>query len=365
MTDATLNTPTASIRRATRHVHLVGSTPFESTDEALDIALRRLGARLRTLPDGETGARRDWIIHIVESLRNHPDLEVTREGTWGDYDDTLTFRVRPGHTLRGETLDFGHVADVEDSYPRFVDQRAGRGIPLDDLRFQVGIPGDFDMALFTLGPRAAFLGRRPFTDAAVDEIRRIRAIASDDVVFQLEVPAELVLVARTPAPLQSLIAMLLARGLRNVAKQSPRDTRFGIHLCVGDMNHRALGRMRDVRPLVLLANAIARAWPASRPLEFIHAPFAAAIEPPPLDAAFYAPLKDLRLPASTRFIAGVVHEQRSLDEERELLSLIDGLTGRQVDVATACGLGRRDREAALATIDQAAALCEEVTPRGF
>jgi hypothetical protein len=69
-------------------------------------------------------------------------------------------------------------------------------------------------------------------------------------------------------------------------------------------------------------------------------------------------------PASTRFIAGVVHEQRSLDEERELLSLIDGLTGRQVDVATACGLGRRDREAALATIDQAAALCEEVTPRG-
>lgn len=356
MTDATL---TAPAHRATRQVHLVGSTPFESTDEALAIALTRLAGRLRSLPDGETGARRDWIIHIVESLRSHPDLEVTREGTWGDYDDTLTFRVRPGHTLRGETLDFGHVANVEDSYPRFVEQRAARGIPPDQLRFQVGIPGDFDMALFTLGPRAAFLGRRPFTDATVDEIRRIRAIAGDDVVFQLEVPAELVLVARTPAPLQPLIAMLLARGLRDVAKRSPRDTRFGIHLCVGDMNHRALGRMRDVRPLVLLANAIARAWPASRPLGFIHAPFAAAVEPPLLDPAFYAPLRDLRLPASTRFIAGIVHEDRSLEEERTLLSRIEDLTGRQVDVATACGLGRRDREAALATIDQASELCSD------
>ena len=250
MTDATLAAPTA---RGIRNAHLVGSTPFDSTDEALEIALTRLAGRLRSLPDGETGERRNWIIHIVESLRNHPDLEVTREGTWGDYDDTLTFRVRPGHTLRGAALDFGHVANVEDSYPRFVAQRSARGISPDELRFQVGIPGDFDMALFTLGPRAAFFGRRPFTDATVDEIRRIQAIAGDDVVFQLEIPAELVLVARTPGPLQPLIAMLLARGLRDVARQSPPGTRFGIHLCVGDMNHRALGRMRDVRPLVLLA----------------------------------------------------------------------------------------------------------------
>jgi hypothetical protein len=357
MTDATLIAPTA---RAARNVHLVGSTPFDSTDEALDIALTRLAGRLRSLPDGETGERRNWIIHIVESLRNHPDLEVTREGTWGDYDDTLTFRIRPGHTLRGESLDFGHVANVEDSYPRFVAQREARGISPDELRFQVGIPGDFDMALFTLGPRAAFLGRRPFTDTTVDEIRRIGAIAGDDVVFQLEIPAELVLVARVPGQLQPLIAMLLARGLRDVAKKSPPGTRFGIHLCVGDMNQRALGRMRDVRPLVLLANAIARAWPASRPLDFIHAPFAAAVEPPPLDPAFYAPLKDLRLAESTRFIAGIVHEGRSLDEERGLVSLIERLTGRRVDVATACGLGRRDREAALATIEQAAALCDDV-----
>ena len=42
------------------------------------------------------------------------------------------------------------------------------------------------------------------------------------------------------------------------------------------MNNRAFGTMGDVGPLVVLANALMAAWPADRPLELIHAPFAAA-----------------------------------------------------------------------------------------
>lgn len=343
-----------------RFAHLVGSTPFDSADEAMDLALTRLAGRLRTLPDGETGERRNWIIHIVESLRRHPDLEVKREGQWGDYADTLTFRIRPGHRLRGETLDFGHVAAFEDSYPRFLKRRASLGAAGEGLRFQQGIPGDFDLVLFTLGPLGAFRHRAAFTDATLTEIRRIFARAGDDVVFQIEIPAELVFVARAPGFLQGLAARLLARGVARLAARSPQGARFGIHLCVGDMNHRALGRMRDVRPLVLLANAIARAWPNGRPLDFLHAPFAAAVEPPPTERAFYEPLRGLHLPRATRFVAGFVHERRSVEEQRELLATIDALAGRQVDVATSCGLGRRDREAALATLDQARALCETV-----
>ncbi len=341
-----------------RSAHLVGSTPFASADEAMDLALTRLDGRLRTLPDGETGERRNWIIHIVESLRRHPDLEVKREGRWADYDDTLTFRLRRGHDLRGETLDFGHVAAFEDSYPRFRERRAALGPAGEGLRFQVGIPGDLDLALFTLGPVAALRNRRAFTDATLREIRSIFERAGDEVVFQIEIPAELVFVARAPGPLRPIAARFLARGVAGLAARSPEGARFGIHLCVGDMNHRALGRMRDVRPLVLVANAIARAWPKGRPLDFVHAPFAAAVEPPPTDRAFYEPLRDLRRPVGTRFIAGFVHEARSLEEQRDLLALIDDLVGGRVDVATSCGLGRRERDAALATLDQARALLE-------
>jgi hypothetical protein len=105
--------------------------------------------------------------------------------------------------------------------------------------------------------------------------------------------------------------------------------------------------MRDVRPIVLLANAIAAAWPAGRVLEFVHAPFAAAKEPPISDEALYEPLRDLALPGDVRFVAGFLHESLDTDAHRELLARIERLTGREVDVAAACGLGRRatDEEA--------------------
>jgi hypothetical protein len=125
------------------------------------------------------------------------------------------------------------------------------------------------------------------------------------------------------------------------------------------MNHRALARMRDVRPLVLLANELPRRWPEERTLEFIHAPFAAAEEPPTFDESFYEPLRELDLPSEVRFAAGCIHESLSLDEERRLIALIENLAARQVDLAAACGLARRpDVAQAWDAMDKAAALVD-------
>jgi hypothetical protein len=76
-----------------------------------------------------------------------------------------------------------------------------------------------------------------------------------------------------------------------------------------------------------------------------------------LDPAFYRPLADLRLPETTRFIAGFLHEGRSIEEARHILGLVEFAYGGTVDVAAACGLGRRGHDNALATMRQAAALC--------
>lgn len=338
-----------------RSAHLVGSIPLDDADEAMSTALERLGPHLHTLPDGETGERRDWIIHIIESFRDHPDLEIRREGDWSDYDDTPNYKVRLGHRLDGRDLDLRHVEAFEDSYPVY--ERLREEHDRDDLAFQVGLPGDFDMALFTLGPTGPLLHRWPFTVATLREIHTIHARAGDDVVFQLELPAELVAVTQVPGLLRPLIAAWLARGIARLARRSPVGARFGLHLCLGDMNHEALGRMRDVRPLVLLTNAILDRWPDGRPLEYVHTPLAAGEDPPPLDGGFYAPLGDLELPPDVRFVAGLVHEGRTVAQQRELLRLIEDLLGRAVDVAASCGLGRRDRSAALETMEQAAALC--------
>jgi hypothetical protein len=117
--------------------------------------------------------------------------------------------------------------------------------------------------------------------------------------------------------------------------------------------------MRDVRPLVLLANALAAQWPQGRRLVYVHAPFAAAAEPPIADESFYEPLAELDLPDDVRFIAGFLHESLELSDHQELLSRIERLTGREVDVASACGLGRRPTpEEAFQAMRDAAELIE-------
>ena len=340
-----------------RAVHLVGSIPADDAEEAMRTVTQRLGDCLQTLPDGETGERRNWCGHIVESLRTHPDLEVARQGDWSDYDHVMTLKVRAHHRLRGDAIDLGHVAAFDASLPVFSKIRADTG--LDDLAFQMGIPGDLDIALFTLGSVGAFRHRGAFTDATLREIYAIHAKAGSSVVFQLELPVELVFVTQMPRPLRPAMAAFLARGVRRLARFSPQGARFGIHLCVGDLGNQALGRMRDAQPLVVLANAILRGWPSGRPLEYLHAPFAAGDEPAPHDQTFYEPLSQLRLPTDVRFIAGFVHEASSADEHRRILGIIESQLGRRVDVATACGLGRRTPEAAATTMDRAAELVHD------
>lgn len=337
-----------------RSAHLVGSIPAENADAAMRLALSQVGRQLRFLTDGETGERYHWINNIIESFRHHPDFEVKKEGDWSDYDKTPVFKVRRGHKLRGATLDFGHVAAFEENWPIFQGICEEVGNP--GLAFQAGVPGDLDMALFALGPFWAFVHRPAFRDAAVREIHEIFERGGRDVVFQIEVPAELVFVARMPGLLQAPMARFLARGVARLAREAPEGARFGVHLCVGDLNHRALGKMADAAPVVRLANAIAKVWPAGRPLEFVHAPFAAAQEVPRTDPAWYAPLSRLRLPVSTRFVAGFVHEDQDLDQQRELLALIERYVGHDVDVSTSCGLGRRALPAATAALKRTAAL---------
>lgn len=338
-----------------RLAHLVGSIPAGDAGEAMGLALDLLGPHLRWLPDGETGRRSNWIVHIIESLRHHPDLELARDGYWTDYEDTPRFRLRSGHTLDGATLDLGHVDAFAASYPEFRRLRDERD--RDGLAFQVGLPSALDLALFSFGPAGAWRQRGAFADALAREIEAIHERAGDDVVFQLEAPAELVLLARLPEPAQRLAAPRLAQGLLDLAARAPEAARFGVHLCLGDMNHRALGRLRNASPLVHLANALAARWPSGRPLEFVHTPLAAADEPPANRVSFYAPLARLELDPATAFVAGFVHEDHPLQAQEALRDHLDGLIGREVGVATSCGLGRRDRGAAVATMERAAALC--------
>ncbi|GAA1666446.1 hypothetical protein GCM10009765_14910 [Fodinicola feengrottensis] len=334
---------------------LVGTLPGGTADEAMRSAVERLGPHLSQLPDGETGDRRIWVVGLIMAFEGHPDLEIAHEGDWSDYKHQRNFRVRKGHQLRGDKLDLEYLKWYELNRPVF--DKVKDDAKLSDLSFQVGIPGDLDMTMFTMGPTRMLGKREPFSEATVRDITQIHAAAGGDVVFQLELPAETVFVAKA-GPLGGVVAGKLAAGINRLVKASPAGARFGIHLCLGDLGHKALSGLSSARPLVRFANAIADGWPAGRTLEYVHAPLAAGDEPPSVDPAFYAPLTGLELPAGTRFVAGFLHEERTIQEQRKLLDVIEAAVGHEVDVAASCGLGRRTPEAGFATMDQARALCE-------
>ena len=337
-----------------RSVHLVGTLPAGSAMDAFAWVTSILGHSIGpSMPDGETGDRRDWVNRLVEGLRSHPDLELVRDGRWTSYTDTPAFRVKRGHRLRWIDLDY--AAEFEKSWPVYEDMVAGSG-----RRLQVGIPGHLDVAAIAFGFNlpVALRNLGPFRDATIREMGAIWGRGSSNVVYQLELPIELIMLSKLPVPAQPAAAKRFAREVLRLVEAAPLGARIGLHLCLGDLNNEALGDPADAGPLVTLANAIMAEWPAGRVLEYVHVPFARGSEPASLDPDYYAPLSELALPAGVRFIGGFIHEDRTIKEQTMIRDQIEHILGRPIDVAASCGLGRRRRPAARKNLEIAKAVAE-------
>ncbi|MEU1993704.1 hypothetical protein ABZ511_04565 [Nocardia gamkensis] len=350
----------------TRTVHFVGSFPAESTDVAMKAMLDSAGARLRTLPTGETRRYEFYIQPIIEDLVTQGVLAVKKPGTWRSSRDRTIHRVARGAELRGDSMDLGYLREAEEALPIFRELRGVRELP--GLALQIGMPTDFTLAFVAMGAAGLRRHRRAFFDATVREIAAVRALAGDDVVVQLEATAELVLTARAQ-PSHRLVdrALGLGEGIAALAAAAPEGTRFGVHLCLGSLRNKARGKLRDARPLVDLANSVVRHWPQGRILQFVHGPVAAGDIPPSADPEFYAPLADLALAAGTDFYAGLVHDVPTEAQQLKTLRTLENALGRPVDgVACACGLGRRPRPVAdvlMARAEVLAAATESGTQR--
>lgn len=68
------------VKTGGRQAHLVGSLAAPNGRKAMELSLNVLGDGLAELPDGETGERYNWIGHIIEKMREHPDLELRKDG---------------------------------------------------------------------------------------------------------------------------------------------------------------------------------------------------------------------------------------------------------------------------------------------
>jgi methionine synthase II (cobalamin-independent) len=147
-----------------------------------------------------------------------------------------------------------------------------------------------------------------------------REIPPQDTAMQWDVAVEITMALEglNPPLTAAFPVGKLAATLARCCDRVSRDVELGVHLCYGNRGGRQLIEPRDTANLTLFANELFAQL--HRPLNWIHMPVPIARD----DAAYFAPLADLNLPAGTELYLGLVH-------------LRDGVAGAQRRIAAARG----------------------------
>ncbi|MFF2556002.1 hypothetical protein ACFVUS_33675 [Nocardia sp. NPDC058058] len=337
-----------------RRVHFVGSLPaqLDSPEQAMAFAVDTAGDFLDGMVPGceADPFRAQWYVRpIIDRFGEISALAPVRTGDWSTLRARDTFRLRPGRSLVEADVDsaLGYAREAERAAAALAELR--RTDP--GLRLQVGIPTPFVIGFIAFEARMLLWRRgfpyyRPILDATVREIVRIHEAMRGNVVFQLELAAETLLCAGTPGVLRQGPATAAGRAIARLVARAPHDAHFGVHLCYGSLDDKPAVRPRSTAPVVALANAIARHWPAGRHLDFVHLPIGDGKQAP-VRPRYYAPLARLELPSTTTVVAGLAHAGQPLAQARQALAVAESAYGGRLDVAAPCGLGR------YATVDRA------------
>ena len=303
--------------------HLVGSVPLADAETVFRTVAGALGRHLARLPDGETGARKDWIAWQYGVLAATPGLEPIAVGERGYLRKQL---VRCTAPPRFGAL--GYAAAARASYAIF-ERLQREGVIPAHVRFQVSLPTP-------LAPLTVFVTEadRPIVEPAYEarliaELGEIAgAIPHDRLAIQWDVAVEIALLeGMWPAHFADIEQGIHTR-LARLAAAVPADVELGFHLCYGDFGHRHFMSPRDAGTLVRLANTL------PRPLAWLHMPVPITW----IDPAAYAPLAALAL--DTEVYLGVVHLADGVTGARARIALASARLPR-FGIATECGWGRR------------------------
>ena len=313
--------------------HLVGSLPLGTASEVFRAASRALGPHLKRLPDGETGARSNWIAWQLKVFEQVEALEseVVNIG----YLKRAKFRLRKDADpakLRFPPL--GYAAAARASYAQFVALRENGALDRN-VRFQVSLPTPFaplHAYVFPESQAALEPAYESQMQAELDEI--LRTVAPGDLAVQWDTAIEFaVLEGVMPTFLRDPENGIVERLVR-VGHWVPASAELGYHLCYGDSGGKHFKEPQDTSKLVRIANRLAAGL--ERPLQWIHLP----VPKDRVDDAYFAPLRDLKLRPETELYLGLVHPDG--DNRRRIESARRHV--QRFGIATECGFGRRPAE---------------------
>lgn len=321
-------------------VHLCGSVPLGNASEVFIQAATRLGAHIRRIPDGETGERDNWVVWQLPKLQAHPDL-VTVPPPSPEYGPSE--RVQPAPGIDPTTIDFGPLGYAEAALEswRVFQQLRGQGVIRPGTRFQVSLPTPIAVVgAFIAGPQAEL--ERRYEARILDELARVcAAVPPEDLAIQWDAAVEFALLEGVfpcwfGSDPESRLAGIVER-LSRLGDAVPEAVELGYHLCYGDFGHRHFVEPADTSTLVAVASGVVKEL--SRALDWVHLP----VPRDRSDAAYFAPLKQLDLPARTALYLGLVHASDGFEGSRRRIEVASEFVS-EFGIATECGLGRRPAE---------------------
>lgn len=340
-----------------RHVHLVGSLGLKDAETCMATVAEILGDCCPRIPDGETGERGYWIRWQDQTFRSHPDLELVEvTQSLPGYKDALKrpfYRLREGRDP--QRLDLGKLGYADEaiaSYAVFT-RLASAGKIAAGTRFQVSVPSPIALTCGFIVPQDR-IRLEPAIERAIraDAKRMQQAIPADRLAIQWDVCHEVIGAdGGPPLPYPDALADSIER-LGRLCGLVGEGAQLGFHLCYGDPGHKHIVEPKSLAVCVAFANGICRASP--RPVDYVHIP----VPRDRGDDPYFAPLKELALPAHTRLVIGLVHYTDGVEGTRRRISLAERFV-KDFDVATECGFGRRDP----ATIPELLRIHREVAER--
>jgi hypothetical protein len=326
-----------------RNVHLVGSVPMADASEVFESVSSALGPRSKRLPDGETGARGDWITWLEPVFAENPAF--VKSGEFFQVHATGTGRER--YTLKQgfapQDVHFANLfyADIAArSYADFKRLKDTGGIPAG-TRFQVDlVPAHSVIWLFLVEGLHAPIDP-VYNDALIREIDKIAAaIPHDELAIQFDIASAVFArlqrneasgYGRSKAQMQETFAKI-AVGLGN---RVPVGIDLLYHLCYGDSNHRHVIEPTDMGDMVEFANRVSRQ--IARPIQLIHIP----VPRNRADEAYFEPLRQLELRPEAELCLGLVHYTDGIAGAKRRLAAAKKYV-ENFSIATECGFGRRD-----------------------
>lgn len=321
---------------------LVGSVGLADAEEVFRNLAATFGSTATRYPDGETGARGNWIRWQEHVIKDHPQFDGVQK--WVKLSSAVEkverryFKLRPEiHEKEIEFGPLGYASHAIESYHLF-SRLKREGTILPDIVFQVALPTPvaFLTSFVVLEDRAKV--EAAYRRAMKVEIENMLAtIPPSELAIQWDVCYEVV---AHDGGCKLFYDDILKNSLLRIAQLSgdvPKSVELGFHLCYGDPGHRHIIEPTDSATLVAFANGICAHVP--RAVNWIHLP----VPRERVDDAFYAPFSNLELGAKTELYLGLVHHSDGTEGTARRLAAAKCHIA-EFGIAAECGFGRRDPE---------------------